>query len=853
MIDHPGGFVGAALRSGRPYVAEHRDVRERRAAIRTVLLPAMRAIGTLFLVTTLAVATSVATAQTPTAEQLRQLQQLTPAQREALLEALGESTATQQQAPLTEPVVVTPRVPDERSTLVPDPDSALVMGEIPQPLKHFGYDLFAGVPTTFAPATDIPIPVNYIIGPGDTVELQLFGSENALYSLVVTREGILNIPELGPVSVAGLRFRELKDTLELRVAEQMIGVKASITMGRLRSIRVFVLGDAYRPGSYTVSALSTMTNALFVSGGINLIGSLRKIQLKRRGRVVTTLDLYDLLLKGDTSGDARLQPGDVLFVPPVGPTVGVDGEVRRPAIYELRREKSVSQVLELAGGLLPTAFPEASRIERINASRERTVIDVDLSTRDGLQSAVQPDDLIHIYSVLEKREDIVLLSGHVYRAGLVQWQPGMRLTQLISSIDELQPKADANYVLIRREIPENLSIRAFSADLIAALAAPGSSADVLLAPRDQVTVFSFEQNRQTVIRPILEELRLQAGRDESEQIVVVNGRVRAPGAYPLEAGMRVSDLIRAGGQLSEAAYPVDAELIRYTTGVSEVRETELIDIDLAAILAGNTSADLALAPHDVLSIKEIPHWRDLESVSLEGEVRFPGRYPIRRGERLRSVIQRAGGLTDTAFADGAIFLRQALRQREQEQLQELTERLQSEISVAELSADSDMEDAAARQALLQQLESAQATGRLVIDLPRILAAQYDQEADLVLATGDRLLVPEYSQTVTIVGEVQFPTSHVYDQGISRNEYISKSGGTTQNADKKRIYIVRADGEVIASSGSRFFRGRNVKDIRPGDTIVVPLDADRINRLTLWTNVSTIIFNIGIAAAAAASF
>jgi len=317
--------------------------------------------------------------------------------------------------------------------------------------------------------------------------------------------------------------------------------------------------------------------------------------------------------------------------------------------------------------------------------------------------------------------------------------------------------------------------------------------------------------------------------------------------------MRVSDLIRAGGQLSEAAYPVDAELIRYTTGVSEVRETELIEIDLAAILSGNTSADLALAPHDVLSIKEIPHWRDLESVSLEGEVRFPGRYPIRRGERLRSVIQRAGGLTDIAFADGAIFLRQALRQREQEQLQELTERLQSEISAAELSADSDMEDASARQALLQQLESTQATGRLVIDLPRILAAHYDQEADLVLAAGDRLLVPEYSQTVTIVGEVQFPTSHVYDQGISRNEYISKSGGTTKNADKKRIYIVRADGEVVASSGSRFFRGRNVRDIRPGDTIVVPLDADRMNRLTLWTNVSTIIFNIGIAAAAAASF
>jgi protein involved in polysaccharide export with SLBB domain len=220
---------------------------------------------------------------------------------------------------------------------------------------------------------------------------------------------------------------------------------------------------------------------------------------------------------------------------------------------------------------------------------------------------------------------------------------------------------------------------------------------------------------------------------------------------------------------------------------------------------------------------------------------------------LRSVIQRAGGLTDIAFADGAIFLRRALRQREQEQLERLAERLQSEAGVAELAADGDTESVAARQALLEQLESTEATGRLVIDLPRILASDYDEEVDVVLADGDRLLVPEYSQTVTIVGEVQFPTSHVFDRGISRNQYIDKSGGTTQNADKKRIYIVRADGEVVASSGSRFFRGGNVKDIRPGDTIVVPLDADRINKLTLWTNVTTILYNIGVAAAAVASF
>src|SRR5690606_21784726 len=205
--------------------------------------------------------------------------------------------------------------------------------------------------TTFAPATDVPVPADYIVGPGDTIEVQLIGNTKGRYSLVVGRDGQINFPELGPIAVAGRRFTEVRDDLEARVREQMIGTQASISIGELRSIRVFVLGDAQTPGSYTVSGLSTITNALFVSGGVKRIGSLRNIQLKRNGRTVTTLDLYDLLLRGDTSADVRLLPGDVIFVPPIGRTVSLVGEVRRPAIYELKDETTVSELLELGGGL----------------------------------------------------------------------------------------------------------------------------------------------------------------------------------------------------------------------------------------------------------------------------------------------------------------------------------------------------------------------------------------------------------------------------------------------------------------------------------------------------------------------
>ncbi len=780
------------------------------------------------------------------AQQLRQLEDLTPAQRAALLEALGESDSGLAAEPeLSNPVNVTPR---EVASVQPLPASP-----VHEPLQPYGYDLFAGQPSTFAPATDIPIPVDYVIGPGDTIELQLFGSQSALYSLVVGRDGVLNVPEIGPVSVSGLKFSDMTAALQQRISEQLIGVRSSITMGPLRSIRVFVLGDAYRPGSYTVSALSTMTNALLVSGGVNSIGSLRNIQLKRNGQTVTTIDLYDLLLNGDTSGDARLQPGDVIFIPPVGNTVGVAGEVRRPAIYELRGEGSVSDILDLAGGILPAAYPEASRIERINADRERTVIDVDLSTPDGLSVAVKGDDTIRVFSILEKREDVVLLNGHVFRPGPFQWREGMRITDLIPSIDELQARADLDYVLIRREIPEELRIGVFSADLGAALARPGSSDDIELHPRDHVFVFDVGAGRADLVEPVLAELRLQSSREAPTQVVTVNGRVRAPGRYPLEDQMRVSDLLRAGGRLDEAAYVLEAELTRFTIDVDQSWRADLISVNLAGVLAGDRMADLELAPHDVLSIKEIPEWRELEQADVAGEVRFPGSYPIRRGEKLSSLIARAGGLTDLASPEGAIFVRADLRLREQQQIAELANRLESEVESAAAASQEDAgEYSAARQALLDQVKKTEATGRLVIDLKSILADERQPNADVVLRDADRLLIPQRSQTVTVIGEVQFPTSHIFESGVDRNDYISLSGGMTADADKRRIYVVRADGSVESSSGSAFRRKGN-SDIYPGDTIVVPLDADRMSKLSLWTNVTTIIYNIGIAAAAVASF
>ncbi|MEM7280339.1 MAG: SLBB domain-containing protein [Pseudomonadota bacterium] len=718
-------------------------------------------------------------------------------------------------------------------------------------LQPFGYQLFEGEPTTFAPATDIPVPTNYVMGPGDTVNIQLFGKENASYSLLVDREGVLSFPGIGPINVAGMQFGDMRQDLMDRVGEQIIGTRAGVTLGELRSIRVFVLGDANQPGSYTVSGLSTITNALFVSGGVLPSGSLRDIQLKRDGALIRRLDLYDLLLRGDTSDDVRLQPGDAIFIPSVSNTVAVAGEVYRPAIYESRGEPTVESVLRMAGGLLPTAHKGALRLERINQNGDKTIKTVNLGKLAGRQTKVLSGDLLSVDPVLDELRDGVTLVGHVHRPGGHQWWPGMRISDLINDVGVLKPRADLQYLLIRREVKPNRAVQLVSADLKAAMASPQSSVDRELQAGDQIRVFDLTPDRSALVEPWLDELREQTTSAEPMPEVNIGGLVRAPGRYPLEAGMRVSDLIRAAGRMREAAFTQSAELTRYLVVGGDHRETELIEVNLAQVLVGNVEKDILLKPYDYLNIKEIPQWRDQERVEIVGEVRFPGIYPIQQGETMSSLLDRVGGLTPLAFAGGSVFLREDLKEREDEQLQLLRRRLETDL--AALSLEGSTQARSVGQSILNQIEETEATGRLVIDVNDIIKKGTRSHHDIVMADGDTLLIPKRSQEVTVIGEVQHATSHIFDPDLDRNDYINRSGGFTTHADKRKIYVVRADGGVVGASRSFWFRRGKSQGVQPGDTIVVPLDADRVSPLGFWTSVTQILYNIGIAAAAVSSF
>jgi protein involved in polysaccharide export with SLBB domain len=646
----------------------------------------------------------------------------------------------------------------------------------------------------------------------------------------------------------------------------MIGVSANVTMADTRSIRVFVLGDAKQPGSYTVSGLGTISSALYAAGGIKSIGSLRDIQLKRRGEVVRRLDLYEMLIRGDANNDARLLDGDVIFIPPIGPTVTINGEVHRPAIYEFRKENSIAEVVQLAGGLTPEADTAKLALTRIDPALHRVVLEVDLGARTGRDESVRNGDSLWVPRLRPTLDAAIVVDGYVYTPGVYAYHEGMLLTDVLHSVDDLKPNADLHYVLIRRESPPDQQVSVLSADLPAALRAPGTPVDLPLMARDRIMVFDLQSSRDRVIHPLLQALKLQSSIGLPEGVVRIDGHANVPGDYPLEAGMTVRDLIRAGGGLSDAAYGGSAELTRYQVVNGESRQTKLIQVDLAAVLRGDPAANLPLEPHDSLSIKQVEFWGDRETISLRGEVRFPGNYSIRPVETLKSVVQRAGGLTQYAFAEGSVFTRQELREREQAELDMLNRRMQHDVAFVALqgaavgaiagSSSARVTDAGSAagalilgQSLLTALREAHAVGRLVVNVPRLISAPNGSPADVILRDGDELVVPKFQQEVTVIGEVQTTTSHLYRPGLSRDDYIAMSGGKTARADNGRIYVVHADGSVVANEGSRWFQSRANTQIRAGDTVVVPLNVEHLPPLPVWQAVTQILYNIAIAAAA----
>ena len=853
-------------------------------------------------------------AQSISQAQIEQFQSLPRAQQEALAKQYGvdlnalSAGSSQQQVP-QQVDVVKPLDNEAGQTSSEQKDAAKREADQKEQarkknggLEPFGYDLFAGRPSTFAPVTEIPVPSDYTLGPGDVLRVQLWGKENQQLKLPISRNGTVEFPQHGPLSVAGLSFEEAGKQIRKLVSEQYIGVQASVSLGELRSMRIFVLGEARSPGAYTVSALSTMSNALFVSGGVKQSGSLRHVQHKRDGKLIGELDLYDLLLKGDTSDDQRLQPGDVIFIPPVGTRVGIQGEVYRPALYELKGETSLSSLVKLAGGLTPQAYSQRVRIERTSDDFLRVLLDADLTTSKGQQTQVKPGDRIEIAGLSDVTGQYIEITGAASRPGRYAWLPGMRFSSVIGSLEaDLDPVADQTSALIVRTDPETDHISTRVVNIHSALANRNTPVDPRLQERDQILIFAdlskttlddrdqvqvasndsrgdqgdrvspgsssqerpigplndnekarlkklTHWQRESLLAPVLARLEAQASPASPTQTMQISGAVRFPGQYPIPASHNVADAVFLAGGLKDSASLLTAELARFGTGKDGDGRTTIKSLDLSQGLSALDTIDLK--SRDRLLIKPTPQFGQRRTITLKGEVRFPGEYTFRSGETLREVIVRAGGLTDNAFPKGAVFTREKLRRLEAERLQEAEKRLQGDLIGVKLeqgkSLGKNTDNIQQLEGMLNDVQSARPVGRMVIDLPAVLADNGYQS--IRLQDGDALTVPEIPQAVSVFGEVQFPTSHLYQPGLTVDDYIERSGGLTRQADEARVYVVKADGSVMVPEQSSWFGGRSQK-LAPGDTVIAPIDVDRLNQLELWTNVSQIFYQIGLGAAA----
>ncbi|WP_426369747.1 SLBB domain-containing protein [Pseudocolwellia sp. HL-MZ7] len=862
---------------------------------------------------------SVFSAQLPSnisSAQIEQFKSLSPTQQKALASSMGVDLSSIQSqinksssSNKNEPTELEQYTPRETNN-----DKASFDIKDEKKVTAFGYDVFANAPSSFAPINDVAIPESYIIGTGDTLNIKVFGKENDEYEMPVSREGKVIIPRLGAYNVSGMTFSEAKAYLRNEIQKKVIGVEVVITLSELRSIRVFVLGEAFKPGNYLLNSLSTVTHAIFTAGGISDIGSLRNIQVKRAGKLVQTVDLYDLLIKGDSSKDIMLKSGDVVFVASVGSRVTVEGEVKRPAIYELTSNETIGEVLSMAGGLLPSAYASSTIIERYNEKSLRSIINVDLSSSSEKSKNVKAGDVIRIMKSSETFQQSISIIGAVSRPGIYQWKSNQRISDLIPSVQaDLLEDADLTYSLVIRQSGLGRDIEVHQFSLKKALANYNSEDNLILKPLDKLLVFSNQDvvtnkvntlsslvmtedellneerskakerfsdkefwlefgeqqfddeydplnekseldelkprelsffSRQRLLLPVIRNLTQQAASNNSVQIVDVAGAVKYPGSYPLPVNGHIKDLIAAAGGLSESAFLGNAELSRNDLTHNEVRK-ELIAINLKDALSSTTD-NILLKSRDRLNVNKIPYWQEEQVVSLNGEFRFPGKYIVRRGETLSQLIDRAGGLTDYADLNATLFTRESLKRLESKNILDVTEELRREIATKTLSQRSggtiDYEQV---NDLLNDLIKVKPIGRLVINLPSLLSGKSN---NITMENGDSIFVASKRNTINVVGQVQVAGSHLYENNLTHNDYIKLSGGLKIQADEDRVYVIKANGAVHIPESSNWFASNN-NEIKPGDTVVVPLDTYFMEDITLWQTVTQIIYQSAIAVAA----
>ena len=808
-------------------------------------------------------------------------------------------------------------------------------------LERFGEDVFRnGTGNLDELPMDLPAGPDYVVGPGDGLTINLSGGISQRLQRVVDREGRLVLPEVGAVEVSGRSLGDVQHLVQTVLRGQFRGVDADVSLSRIRTVRVYVTGDVERPGAYDISSLSTPLNALYLAGGPTSVGSLRIVLHKRGQQLIQQVDLYDLLLHGVRGDVQRLQAGDVVEVPPLQGEITIEGMVRRPAIYELDGEKDLAQVLELAGGVLPTGTLRHVDVERVESHESRTMLRLDIPETDsdaGVNKAledftVQDGDKIKITPILPYADKTVYVDGHVSRPGKFAYRDGMKVTDLIRSYKDLLPEPSITHAEIIRLSQPDFAPEVLTFNLGDALA--GKDQDLLLKPFDIVRIFGrFDFEDPPVITVTgevrdpgdhltngvahlrdavymaggatgdallgdaqvfrktndgkLEVLNVNLAKalegDAKDNIalepkdrifiqrdlnkldpptVTIEGEVGKPGQYPLGDNMTAATLVRLAGGFTRGAYTDEADLTRYEVAQGTKVVSDHVTVPIAKALASEPDADVRLRDGDVLAIRQLTGWKDVGAkITVGGEVVHPGTYGIQEGERLSSIIQRAGGFRNDAYPYGAVFERQQIKDMEEKNRANLLDRVQGEAADIKGIPENTPQDTLAKQAAVEQyqstiqkLQNAPPQGRMVIHISTNMKRWVDTSSDVQVRAGDSLYIPKRPSVVLVDGAVYNPTGVTFKPGKSAGWYLNQAGGPMGTANKKGVFVIRADGSVAGGAGGLFNGGAESVAMQPGDMVVVPEKIFTVSRA--WQNTATavqIVSAIAISAAYAKSF
>lgn len=667
--------------------------------------------------------------------------------------------------------------------------------------KIYGHQVFNSQSLTFEPSENLATPQNYRLGPGDEVVIDIWGTSEDHMRQTISPEGSIMISQIGPVYLNGLTIKDANQHIKSAFSRKYAGMNDAetdiqVTLGQVRTIQVDILGEVATPGTFRMSPFSSVFHALYRAGGINDIGSLRNIQVLRNGKKVAGVDIYDYLFKGKTSGNIRLQEGDVIIVPPYEQLVNIDGNVKRPMYYEIKPDETVKSLLDYAGGFTGDAYGGMVRLSR-QSGTENELYNIDRG--EFATYRLQDGDIITVGTILDRYANRVELKGAVYRPGMFAIGDGLKTVRdLIDKADGVTEDAYTDRVLLYREGPEK-QLEVVALDLKDILR--GAAPDITLKRNDMLVISSVNE---------LEE----------RGDVYIGGQVARPGAYPYAANSTVEDLIFQAGGLLEGASTARVDISRRIVDPSATEATNQLaqefTVSIENGLAVGKGKGFRLKPYDRVEVRRSPGYAPQETVAIDGEVLFAGTYTLRkRNERLSEFVTRAGGLIDGAYIKGAHLSRRLSES-------ELAARKEA-LRLAMSNNSENMGDSIAIDKI--DLSNMYNVG---INLEKALANP-GSDYDLVLMPGDSLYVPEKQSTVKISGDVMFPNAVIYEPGKKLSHYVNQAGGYGQRAKKGKAFIVYMNGTVA--------RAKRNTPIEPGCHIIVPSKPQ--NGGTDWSKILTL--------------